>query len=145
MENAELQIEIKTMKQQIQTNESEQAKTTDKLQKELDKIHTLFPKVKELLRIENLCRYLGFGEELTKSILEMKPVGFRGKLYSAEYKQHFETLHSVAEIKPVQNEPNKLQLTIDGVSDTNWFRYRQKEFLQSIGFGNNLNKKMVNS
>ena len=136
-ENARLQKEIKTLKQQIQTNESEQAKTTDKLQKELDKIHTLFPKVKELLRIENLCRHLGFGEAMTKNILEMKPVGFRGKLYSAEYKQHFETLHSVAEIKPVQNEPNKLQLTIDGISDINWFRHKQREFLQKIGIKKN--------
>jgi len=86
-----------------------------------------------LLRIENLCRHLGFGEDLTKMILEMKPVGFRGKLYSAEYKQRFATEHSVAEVKPVPNEPNKLQLTIDGVNDTSWFRQKHREFLRKIG------------
>ena len=69
----------------------------------------------------------------------MKPVGFRGKLYSAEYRQHFETEHSVAEIKPSPSEPTKLQLTIDGLNDTNWFRHKQNEFLESIGIRNNIN------
>jgi FtsZ-binding cell division protein ZapB len=131
--NAELHTEIKTLKQQIQTSAGEHAKVTDKLRQELEKIYALFPKIKELLRIENLCRYLGFGESLTKKILEMKPVGFKGKLYSAEYERYFETEHSVAEIKPVPNEPNKLMLTIDGVSDAGWFRQKQREFLQRIG------------
>jgi len=63
----------------------------------------------------------------------MKPVGFRGKLYSSEYKRNFETEHFVAEIKPLLSDPNKLQLTIDGVSDTSWFRQKQKEFLERIG------------
>ena len=96
------------------------------------KIYALFPKIKELLRIENLCRYLGFDEKLKRDILRMKPVAFRGKLYSSEYKRHFETERSVAEIKHEPNELDKLRLTIDGVSDTNWFRQKHKEFLQKI-------------
>ena len=136
-ENAGLQTEIKTLKQQNHTQEIEYTKITDKLKQELDKIYSLFPKIKELLRIENLCRHLGFGESLTKMILEMKPVGFKGKLYSAEYKRHFETEHSVAEIKPEPNEPNKLRLTIDGFGDVGWFRQKQKEFQQSIGINVN--------
>jgi FtsZ-binding cell division protein ZapB len=132
-ENAGLQTEVKTLKEQMQTNEREQTKVTDKLRQELDKIYSLFPKIKELLRMENLCRHLGFGESLTKAILEMKPVGFRGKLYSSEYQRHFETEHSVAEIKPSANEPDRLKLTIDGVSDTNWFRQKYRGFQESIG------------
>ena len=128
-----LQTEIKVLKQQLHTQEKEHASVTDKLRQELDKIYSLFPKIKELLRIENLCRHLGFGENLIKMILEMKPVGFKGKLYSSEYKQHFETEHSVAEIKPYLSDPNKLQLTIDGLSDVGWFRQKQVEFLQKIG------------
>jgi hypothetical protein len=38
-------------------------------------------------------------------IEELKPAGFKGKLYSSEYKRHFETEHSVAEIKIEPNEP----------------------------------------
>ncbi len=132
-ENEGLQTEVKILKEQIQTNEREHTKVTDKLRQELDRIYSLFPKIKELLRIENLCRHLGFGESLTKAILEMKPVGFKGKLYSSEYSRHFATEHSVAEIKPSTNEPDKLRLTIDGVSDTNWFRQKYREFQESIG------------
>jgi len=141
--NAGLQTEIKTLKQQIHTQEKEYATITDKLRQELDKIYSLFPKIKELLRIENLCRHLGFGESLTKMILEMKPVGFKGKLYSAEYKRHFETEHSVAEIKPYLSDPDKLKLTIDGTDDVSWFRQKQKEFLERIGIKQEAKQKQA--
>ena len=84
------------------------------------------------MRIDNLCQHLGFGTELRKDILEMKPVRFRGKIYSSEYKRTFET-RSVAEIKLLLSDPNKLQLTIDGVNDTSWFRQKYREFQESIG------------
>lgn len=74
-----------------------------------------------------------FDEEHTNIILDMKPFRFSGKLYSSEYKRHFETEYSVAEIKPLMSYPNRLQLTIDGISDTGWFRQKQKEFLEKIG------------
>lgn len=132
-EKARLHTEINTLKEQIQTKEKEHTKVIDKLRQELDKIYSLFPKIKKLLRMENLCRHLGFSESLTKAILEMKPVGFKGKLYSSEYSRHFETEHSVAEIKSSVNEPDKIRLTIDGVGNTNWFRQKHKEFQAAIG------------
>jgi len=70
---------------------------------------------------------------------EVKPVWFRGKLYPSEYKRHFETERFVAEIKPEPNEPNKLRMMIDGISDVTWFRQKQREFLQKIGI--NVNQK----
>lgn len=144
-ENAGLHTEINTLKEQIQTKEKEQTKVIDKLRQELDKIYSLFPKIKELLRIENLCRHLGFSESLTKAILEMKPVGFKGKLYSSEYQRHFDTEHSVAEIKPSTNEPDKLRLTIDGVSDTSWFRQKYREFQAAIGIKPKLDSEVNKS
>jgi predicted nuclease with TOPRIM domain len=132
-ENAELQSEIHSLKQEMQEQQTEHATINYKLKQELAKIHALFPKIKELLRIEKLCEHLGFGEKMTKAILEMKPVGFKGQLYSSEYKRDFETEHSVAEIKTEKNDPNKLQLTIDGVSDVSWFRQKYKEFQERIG------------
>jgi len=132
-ENVELQTEIKSLKQQIQTNEAEHKSSADKLRQELNKIYSLFPKIKEMLRIENRCRHLGFEEDLIKRIFEMKPLGFKGKLYSSEYLRDFETEYSVAEIKPYLNDPNKLRLTIDGLDDASWFRQKQKEFLEKIG------------
>ncbi|MDR0331908.1 MAG: plasmid recombination protein [Dysgonamonadaceae bacterium] len=132
-ENAELQIKIHSLTQQMQAQQTEHTATTHKLQQELEKIYTLFPKIKELLRIERFCRYMGFSESKTNEILEMKPVEFNGKLYSSEYKRNFETERSVAEIKPYLSDPNKFQLTIDGVSDVSWFRQKYREFQEKIG------------
>ncbi|SBW03074.1 MobV family relaxase [uncultured Dysgonomonas sp.] len=131
--------EVNKLTHDMQTIQKEHQTIVDKLKDELAKIHDLFPKVKELLRIENLCNHLGFSDELTKMILDMKPVGFKGKLYSAEYKRNFETERSIAEIKPHPTEKDRLQLTIDEVSDTNWFRQKYREFQQSIGI--NINQK----
>jgi hypothetical protein len=89
---------------------------------------------------------LGFGEDLTKKVLEMKPVGFRGKLYSAEYKRHFETEHSVVEIKVSSNELDKLLLMIDGLGDVSWFKQKYQEFQERIGIkiNQNVDKKRLN-
>ena len=125
--------EVKELKHNMGSMQKEHTNIVEKFKLELEKIHNLFPKLKELLRIENLCKHLGFSDELTKMILEMKPIGFKGKLYSSEYKRKFETEHSVAEVKDHPIHKDKLQFTIDGVSDTNWFRQKQKEFLQSVG------------
>lgn len=133
IDNQVLSQNIVQLEQDKQIMQKEHKTLIDKLEQELKRIHSLFPKLKELLRIENLCKHLGFNDELTKKILEMKPVGFRGKLYSAEYQRKFETERSVAEIKQHPTEKDKLQFTIDGVNDTNWFRQKYKEFLESIG------------
>lgn len=146
-----LKVEIQDLKQEItglnqtisrerRDNEkvigelkAEHITITDKLRQELKKIHDLFPQIRELLKIENLCKYLGFSDELIKMILEKKPVGFKGKLYSSEHKRDFSTDYSVAEVKDSINEPGKLNLTIDGVSETSWFRQKHNEFLKAMG------------
>lgn len=62
-------------------------------------------------------------------------------MYSAEYKRYFETEHSVAEVKQHPTEKNKLQFTIDGLTDANWFRKKDKEFQESIGIKINESKQ----
>ena len=125
--------EISILNKNIQATQTEYEATINKLKQELKKIHDLFPNIKELLWIEGLLKVLKFSESLIKDILKMKPVRFKGKIYSPEYKQHFDTEHSVAEIKPHPKESNKLQLTIDGVSDAIWFKHKYREFQEAIG------------
>jgi len=132
-EKEDLIQEIKTLKQNSQIMQKEHETALDKLKQELKKIHDLFPQLKELLWIEKLLKVMRFSEDLIKDILKMKPVGFKGKIYSPEFQRSFETEYSVAEIKQHTTEKNKLQLTIDGVSETNWFRKKQREFFDSIG------------
>jgi hypothetical protein len=125
--------EVKTLKQNIQTMQKEHETALDKLKQEIKKIHDLFPKLKELLRIENLCKHLGFSEELTKMILEMKPVGFKGKLYSSEYQRDFETEYSEAKVEEEPKQIGKLRLLIDNLDPTDWFRQKQRAFQKSLG------------
>jgi hypothetical protein len=125
--------DVKKLKQNMATIQKEHDTVVDKLKQELKKIYDLYPKLKELLWIEKLLQAMRFSESLIKDILKMKPVGFKGKIYSNEYRRYFETERSVAEIKQHPTENNKLQLTIDGVSDTNWFRQKHKAFQESIG------------
>ncbi len=132
-ENADLVLEVKDLKQSMQTQRKEHETAYDKLKQELKKIHDLFPKLKDLLWIERVLQVMRFSESLIKDILDMKPVGFKGKIYSPEYQRHFETEYSVAEIKTHPKDTNKYELTIDGVDDRSWFRQKYREFQQSIG------------
>ena len=132
-DNESLTEEIQALHHKMDSIQKEHTTIADKLKTELEKIYKFFPKMKEFLRIENLCKHLGFSDELTHSILRMKPVGFKGKLYSSEYQRKFETSHSVAEVKNHPTEKDKLQFTIDGVSEVSWFRQKQREFLEGLG------------
>lgn len=78
---------------------------------------------------------------MTQKILSLKPVEFKGKLYSPEYKQRFETERSIAEVKQHPTEKGRLWLTIDGVSEVSWFRKKYREFQQSIGINIKQNTK----
>ncbi len=117
----------------MQTLQKEYATTTDKLRTELKKVYELFPKLRELLSIERMCRLVGFSDDLIKRILSDGKVGFKGSLYSAEYKRNFSTEHSTAEIVPEPGKTNKLRIVIDGVDIIEWFRFKYREFQRSIG------------
>lgn len=140
-EKVNLVEEIKDLKQDMQTMQKEHETTFDKLKQELEKIHDLFPKLKELLWIERLLQAMKFTESLIKNILEIKPVVFKGDVYSPEYKRYFKTERSVAEIKPHSKEPDKYELTIDEMDDTNWCRKKYRESLETIGIKPNEPKR----
>lgn len=132
-ENNSLKEENRWLKTELQTAQKEHEKITDKLRSELRKIYHLFPNLRELLSIERMCRAVGFSEDLTKRILTGNKVGFKGSLYSAEYKRKFSTEHSTAQMQSEPKQPDKLRLTIDGVDIVEWFRFKYREFQQSVG------------
>lgn len=105
----------------------------NRIKAELKKIYDLFPKLQELLSIERMCRLVGFSDDLTKRILSGGKVGFKGSLYSPEYKQNFSTEHSTAQIEPEPDKLGKLRLAIDGVDIIEWFRLKYREFQRNIG------------
>lgn len=132
-ENSSLKDENRSLKTELQTAQQEHEKITDKLRTELRKIYDLFPNLRELLSIERICRAVGFSDDLTKRILTGDKVGFKGSLYSAEYKRKFTTEHSVAQMQAEPKQPDKLRLTVDGVDIIEWFRLKYREFQRSVG------------
>lgn len=132
-ENKDLKDKIKTLNQTILTNEAKHREENEKLNSKLDRIFNLFPVVKDLLFIEELARIIGFGKEMIRDLLDMKPVLFSGKLYSPEHKLNFETKHSQAQVENDPKEKGKLWLVIDGRDAYDWFRLKRRELSQALG------------
>ena len=99
----------------------------------LKQIDTYFPIVTELLPIAEQCREVGFTEELTRRIVSLQPVGFKGRLYSKEHKEKFRTEHSTATVERNPQEKGKFQLCIDGMPILEWFRMKFKELKEKLG------------
>ena len=99
----------------------------------LKQIDTYFPIVTELLPIAEQCREVGFTEELTRRIVSLQPVEFKGRLYSKEHKEKFRTEHSTATIERNPQEKGKFRLCIDGMPILEWFRMKFQELKEKLG------------
>ena len=102
----------------------------------LKQIDTYFPIVTELLPIAEQCREVGFTEELTRQIVSLQPVGFKGRLYSKEHKEKFRTEHSTASVERNPQEKGKFQLCIDGMPILEWFRMKLSELKEKLSVFN---------
>ena len=99
----------------------------------LKQIDTYFPIVTELLPIAEQCREVGFTEELTRQIVSLQPVGFKGRLYSKEHREKFRTDHSTATVERNPQEKGKFRLCIDGIPILEWFRMKFQELKEKLG------------
>ncbi|KAA6334704.1 hypothetical protein EZS27_017004 [termite gut metagenome] len=105
-----------------------------KAQEELNRIHELFPMIKEKLRIAKLCPKIGFTIAAVKQLLRGITLSIAsGKLYSSEYRQYFEVKDTQVKIEKEPDNSDKLRLAINGMDVVDWFRQKYKEFQKSIG------------
>ena len=139
-ENENLKRNIVNLQKQVQAEQREQTKMENRHSSEINRvdwsyrqkiaeydnrlelIDTYFPIVKELMPIAEQCREVGFTEELTRRIVSLQPVEFKGRLYSKEYKEKFRTEHSTATVERNPQEKGKFRLCIDGIPILDWFR-----------------------
>jgi len=103
-----------------------------KSQSALKQIEKLFPFIKELLRMEKVCQIARFSSEIIRSLIIGNPVTFKGDLYSAEYKRTFHTDSSTAQIKEIEKGKGRLNLFIDGLGITDWFRKKHTDLMASL-------------
>ena len=150
-ENENLKRDIVDLQKQVQAEQREQTKMENRHNSEiiridrsyqqkiagydnrLKQIDTYFPIVTELLPIAEQCREVGFTEELTRQIVSLQPVGFKGRLYSKEHREKFRTDHSTATVERNPQEKGKFRLCIDGIPILEWFRMKFQELKEKLG------------
>ena len=152
-ENENLRQNIAGLQKQIQTEQREKKEMEHHYNSEINKIDrgyrqkiteydnrlglvdTYFPIVRELLPIAKQCREVGFTEELTRQIVSLQPVEFKGRLYSKEHKEKFRTEHSTATVERNPQEKGKFRLCIDGIPILEWFKMKFQELKEKLGVG----------
>lgn len=158
-ENEKLKRNIVNLQKQVQAEQREQTKMENRHSSEINRvdrsyrqkiaeydnrlelIDTYFPIVKELMPIAEQCREVGFTEELTRRIVSLQPVEFKGRLYSKEYKEKFRTEHSTATVERNPQEKGKFRLCIDGIPILDWFRKKFQEIKEKLGLNTPVENK----
>ena len=158
-ENENLKRNIVNLQKQVQAEQREQTKMENRHSSEINRvdrsyrqkiaeydnrlelIDTYFPIVKELMPIAEQCREVGFTEELTRRIVSLQPVEFKGRLYSKEYKEKFRTEHSTATVERNPQEKGKFRLCIDGIPILDWFRKKFQEIKEKLGINTPVENK----
>jgi len=158
-ENENLKRNIVNLQKQVQAEQREQTKMENRHSSEINRvdrsyrqkiaeydnrlelIDTYFPIVKELMPIAEQCREVGFTEELTRRIVSLQPVEFKGRLYSKEYKEKFRTEHSTATVERNPQEKGKFRLCIDEIPILDWFRKKFQEIKEKLGLNTPVENK----
>ena len=153
-ENENLKRDIVDLQKQVQAEQREQTKMENRHNSEiiridrsyqqkiagydnrLKQIDTYFPIVTELLPIAEQCREVGFTEELTRQIVSLQPVEFKGRLlFKSKHKEKFRTEHSTATVERNPQEKGKFRLCIDGMPILEWFKMKFQELKEKLGVG----------
>lgn len=88
-----------------------------------------FPHFRELLRMDEFCRKIGFNDAQTETLIRGKSLKYSGTLYSEMHRKQFKAENVIARISPDETNGRKFILKIDGLPIVRWFR-EQAEKLQ---------------
>ena len=91
-----------------------------------------FPYFREMLRIENLCRLVGFSDGQTATLVKGKSLEYAGELYSEEHGRKFKTEKAGVQVMKDPTDGTKLVLAIDRKPIAEWFKEQFDKLRQSI-------------
>ena len=104
-----------------------------KAQEELDEIHSLFPMMKEQLRIADLCKTIGLGIEYIRMLFEGRNLAAKSySFFSPEYNRKFEATDIRLKVEKEPDNPDRLRLNLNGTDILDWFREKFQELKQSV-------------
>lgn len=98
----------------------------------LSKAVKWFPYFREMIRMESVCRTVGFDNEQTVTLIKGKPLEYSGELYSEEHNCKFTVERVTAQITPDPTDKRKLQLNIDKVPFKEWCREKFERLRQIL-------------
>jgi len=128
--------ELTTMQAQHTTETANLTKRHEKevslLKTIISKATTWFPYFREMIRMENVCRTVGFDDEQTATLIKGKPLEYSGELYSEEHNCQFPVERVTAQITPNPTDKRKLQLNIDKVPFGTWCKEKFGKLRQTI-------------
>ncbi|WP_291530397.1 hypothetical protein [Bacteroides sp. UBA939] len=101
-------------------------------QEELNLIHNLFPMMKEQLRIADLCKTMGLAVNSIKALLEGRNLTAKTfSFFSPEHKQKFTAEDVKLKMEKEPDNPDKLQLNLNGQNIIDWFREQYQRVIQA--------------
>ena len=111
---------------------NERDKEISRLNRIIEKACKWFPYFMELLRIEKLCRLVGFNQELTNKLVKGEPIVCSGNLYSEEYRRKFATEKTGFQVVKNPTDNTKLVLSINRQPISEWFKEQFNKLHQNI-------------
>ena len=118
--------ELKTIQAQ---HTAEMVNLTKQHEKEMSLLKTAlskavkwFPYFREMIRMESVCRTVGFNDEQTTTLIKGKSLEYSGELYSEEHNYKFAVEQVTAQITPAPTNKRKLQLNINKIPFMEWRR-----------------------
>lgn len=111
---------------------NERDKEISRLNRIIEKACKWFPYFMELLRIEKLCRLVGFNQELTDKLVKGEPIVCSGNLYSEEYRRKFTTKKAGFQVVKNPTDNTKLVLSINRQPISEWFKEQFNKLHQNI-------------
>lgn len=113
-------------RKQIEQKDSEHKKEVLGLKTAISKAVAWFPYLREMIRMENLCRLIGFDERQTATLVNGKPLEYAGELYSEEHNRKFTTEKAGFQVVKDPTDKMKLVLAINKKPIAEWFREKFK-------------------
>lgn len=132
-ENSNLSDNIKKLNSKIKTMETEHKTAIDKLTEQVNKIFNYFPHIKELLRWEGFLKSIGLPDDMVRRLFNKETVVGSGELYSKEHSKRFKVENASLKLEQDKVKPENIRFTINGTDIFDWFKLKQKEFLNSLG------------
>ena len=97
-----------------------------------------FPHFRELLRMDEFCRKIGFNDAQTETLIRGKSLKYSGTLYSEMHRKQFKAENVIARISPDETNGRKFILKIDGLPIVRWFREQAEKLQHFISSRHNM-------